>query len=116
MLSVTVDGGEIRRRRERSGMTPTGLAAAAECSTQTVTALECGRRQPSVKLLARIANVLGCEPPELFADAGRCGECGQTIPRDRPDDPVPGIPSPQLASASRPARAQAGHPGGEEAA
>lgn len=58
-------------REERDGMTQEDLAHAATISTQHLSAIERGRRNPSIVVTARIARALGMPLSELIARVER---------------------------------------------
>jgi transcriptional regulator with XRE-family HTH domain len=60
---------ELRRRRGAAGMSREELAFRVGRSFQSIGFYESGAVQPPVRILVRIAEVLGCEPGELFAEA-----------------------------------------------
>lgn len=51
-------GGELRRRRERAGLTQTELAARCDVQPSEISRLESGRRVPTVGALARVLDGL----------------------------------------------------------
>lgn len=57
---------DVRRFRERAGLTQQELAARSGITRQTVNALEAGRYAPSTLVALRIARVLGCRVEDLF--------------------------------------------------
>lgn len=59
---------EIRRRRERLGLSPTQAAKAAGWRTmQQWWDVENGRRKnPTIRVMVRIADVLGCKVDDLL--------------------------------------------------
>jgi transcriptional regulator with XRE-family HTH domain len=59
-------GTNVRRHRQRAGLTQEQLAFAAEIDLTYVGGIERGKRNPSVLVLARIAEALGTEPLELL--------------------------------------------------
>jgi transcriptional regulator with XRE-family HTH domain len=74
-------GAEIRRLRARRGLTQSDLAAISGVSQPNVSAIESGRRTPSVETFARL--VAGCGY-DLAASAG-----DEVIVLDRPADVAP---------------------------
>lgn len=56
----------VRRLRAKRGLTQERLAHEAELDLTYVGGIERGRRNPSVKVLGRIAKVLGVEPKHLL--------------------------------------------------
>ena len=59
-------GTNVRQRRQQAGLTQEQLAFAAEIDLTYVGGIERGKRNPSVLVLARIANALNTEPAELL--------------------------------------------------
>lgn len=55
----------IKQKREDMGITQEDLALACGISQGYVTAIECGRKNPSLPLAKQIADVLGCTVDEL---------------------------------------------------
>ncbi len=62
-----IDPQKARDLRESKDMSTRELARAAGISTETVYAIEHGKRQPSVTTLEKLANALGVEARDLFA-------------------------------------------------
>jgi molybdate-binding protein/DNA-binding XRE family transcriptional regulator len=87
---------ELRRFRERSGLTQRELAGRCGVSRQAINALEAGRYVPGTALALQLARVLGCRVEDLF----------------RLDDAEPAIEGAALAPSADPglARAPAGGP------
>ena len=56
----------MRKRRQERGLTQEQLAFAAEIDLTYVGGIERGKRNPSVVVLARIADALGTDPAELL--------------------------------------------------
>jgi transcriptional regulator with XRE-family HTH domain len=61
-----VVGTNVRRARQAAGLTQEQLALEARIDLTYAGGIERGRRNPSVKVLARIAEALGVEPAELI--------------------------------------------------
>jgi transcriptional regulator with XRE-family HTH domain len=59
-------GNNVRRARTAAKLTQEQLAFAAEIDLTYVGGIERGKRNPSVLVLARIAQALGIEPAELL--------------------------------------------------
>jgi DNA-binding XRE family transcriptional regulator len=59
-------GPELQRKRELAGLTRTKLAAGIDRSEQSVKAYERGAALPSVRIVAALADVLGCDAGDLF--------------------------------------------------
>jgi DNA-binding XRE family transcriptional regulator len=62
-----IDSQKIKSMRESKGMTTRGLAKEAGISTETIFAIEHGRRQPTVTTLDKIAKALDAEVKDLFS-------------------------------------------------
>ncbi len=58
---------KVRQLRESRGMTTRGLAKEAQISTETLHAIEHGRRQPQVRTLEKLAKALGVEVKDFFS-------------------------------------------------
>lgn len=56
----------MRRARQAAGLTQEQLALEAKIDLTYAGGIERGQRNPSVKVLARIAEALGVEPAELI--------------------------------------------------
>ena len=61
-----IDPQKVRQLRETKGMTTRQFASVAWISTETLHAVEHGRRQPSLRTLDKIAKALGVEARDLF--------------------------------------------------
>ena len=59
-------GTNVRKRRQAHGLSQEQLAFAAEIDLTYVGGIERGMRNPSVVVLARIAEALGVEPADLL--------------------------------------------------
>jgi transcriptional regulator with XRE-family HTH domain len=59
-------GTRIRQMRKRSGMSIEKLATAADLHPTYISAIELGKRNPSVGVIYRVALALGVEPTALF--------------------------------------------------
>ena len=55
----------IKQKREEMGITQEDLALACGVSQGFITAIECGRKNPSLPLAKQIATILGCTVDEL---------------------------------------------------
>ncbi|MDP8974690.1 MAG: helix-turn-helix transcriptional regulator [Actinomycetota bacterium] len=66
MMLTVIDPQKARQLRAARGMTTRGLAGAAGISTETLNAIEHGRRQPSVRTLGKIARALNVEVKDFF--------------------------------------------------
>lgn len=62
----SVVGTNVRRRRLARGLTQEQLAFEAKIDLTYVGGIERGRRNPSLMVLARIADALDCNPAELL--------------------------------------------------
>jgi len=60
-------GANIKLYRNACGLSQSKLAEQAGTATNYISAIEGGRRFPSVEILERIAFVLGIDTPELFS-------------------------------------------------
>ncbi len=67
MITIMIDPQKVRQLRESKGMTTRVFAREAGISTETLNAIEHGRRQPSMRTLSKIAKALGVEARDLFA-------------------------------------------------
>jgi transcriptional regulator with XRE-family HTH domain len=61
-------GGHVRRLRLERGLTQEDLAAASAIDLTYLGGIERGKRNPSLLVLARIANALGVRPSVLLED------------------------------------------------
>ncbi len=62
-----IDPQKFRSLRESKGMSTRSLAREAGVSTETIYSIEHGRRQPSVRTLAKIAGSLSVEVRDFFS-------------------------------------------------
>ena len=60
-------GTNIKIYRNARGLSQSKLAEKADTATNYISAIESGRRFPSVEILEKIASVLGIDTPELFS-------------------------------------------------
>ena len=60
-------GSNIKIYRQACGLSQSKLAERADTATNYISAIEAGRRFPSVEMLERIAFVLEIDTPELFS-------------------------------------------------
>lgn len=58
----------LRERRARSRLTQEKLAELAEVKVETISRIENGRSQPTVAMLWRLTQVLGCTVGEIVDD------------------------------------------------
>jgi len=63
---MDVDTRKVRKLRQQKGMTTRTLAREAGISTETLNAIEHGRRQVQVRTLQKLARALGVEVKDLF--------------------------------------------------
>ncbi|GIH69761.1 helix-turn-helix domain-containing protein [Sphaerimonospora thailandensis] len=70
-MSEISTGQMIRLQRERRGMSTTGLATQAGCTTRHIELIEQGKRTPSLPLLREIAKVLGVRSAVLLGENPR---------------------------------------------
>lgn len=61
-------GRAIKRRREEAGLSQEEFAERAEVHRTYVSQLERGLKSPSVRVLGKVAEALGCEAWELLRD------------------------------------------------
>jgi len=66
-----VVGQNVRRIRLERGISQEALAYDAEVDRSYLGALERGEKNPTVRLLARIAGVLECGVPDLVIDSDK---------------------------------------------
>jgi len=59
-------GENVKKAREHAGLTQVDLAKRLQASQRTITEIETGRREPSVRTLKKIALALGTTIQELF--------------------------------------------------
>lgn len=57
---------ELRRRRKAAGLTQEALANRADMDPAEIRRLESGKRDPGVRVLARLAKALETTPAELL--------------------------------------------------
>lgn len=68
-MARTFSGRRLRDARRAANLRPEQLALAVERSVFSVHSYECGRQQPPVDVLARIAEVLGRPVDDFLTDA-----------------------------------------------
>lgn len=61
-------GGNIRKLRKRRGLSQEELALDAGIDVTYLGGIERGRRNPSLLVIARLADVLGIHPAKLLQD------------------------------------------------
>jgi transcriptional regulator with XRE-family HTH domain len=62
----TLDPRKLRRLRMEAALSVTELARRSGCSPAHITMLEKDRHGPSLDLVARLTDVLGCTPKDLM--------------------------------------------------
>lgn len=67
---LVIVGKNIRRIRQRKGLTQEELAFESEIDLTYIGGIERGKRNPSLLLMARIAGALSVPLPKLFSDKG----------------------------------------------
>jgi transcriptional regulator with XRE-family HTH domain len=65
-----VDGARLKELRESQAFSVRDLAQEADISTDTITALEKGRRKAWPRNVRKLANALGVNPSELMKRSG----------------------------------------------
>jgi transcriptional regulator with XRE-family HTH domain len=63
-------GRNVRRERERRGMTQEDLAHAADVHPTQVSHIEAGKRSPRFMTIVKLASALGVKPGRLFDRIG----------------------------------------------
>lgn len=66
-MSVAL-GTQVRERRSKAGLSQRDLAAAIDVGAPYVSKIEAGRETPSVRVIARLAELFGCHPADIVAD------------------------------------------------
>ena len=66
-MAVMIHSSKIKELREARGMTTRAFAREAGISTETLNAVEHGKRQPSVRTLGKLARALGVEARDLLS-------------------------------------------------
>lgn len=59
-------GANVRRARQKAGLTQEQVALQADIDLTYMGGIERGRRNPTVLVLARLADALGVDPTELL--------------------------------------------------
>lgn len=67
MIIRMLDPQKFRQLRESKGMTTRALAKEASVSTETINAIEHGRRQPTVTTLTKLARALDADVRDFFS-------------------------------------------------
>jgi DNA-binding XRE family transcriptional regulator len=67
MIEGMIDPQKFKGIRESKGMTTRSLAKEASVSTETINAIEHGRRQPQVRTLDKLARALDVEVKDFFS-------------------------------------------------
>lgn len=70
-------GMRIRRRRRELGLSLAALGREVGATRGHLSNVERGRDAPSLGLLCRLAEALGCSPAELLGDERGGGACDQ---------------------------------------
>ena len=65
-----MDGARLKELRESQAFSVRDLAQEADISTDTITALEKGRRKAWPRNVRKLANALGVNPSELMKRSG----------------------------------------------
>lgn len=73
-LSAVLFGAELRRARDRAGLTQTELGVLAGLSKNGVYALEKGRRSPNLETILRLCEGLSLRPGELMDSVAEAWE------------------------------------------
>ena len=63
-------GGNLRRARQRAGLTQAELSSAATLDRAAISRIECGERAPDLSTLLRMCAALDIEPAALLHDIG----------------------------------------------
>ena len=63
-------GASVRRRREELDLTQEGLGFRADLDRTYVSGIERGVRNPTLKIIGRLAKALAIKPSKLLAAAG----------------------------------------------
>ena len=61
---------DLKKVRQGNGLTQTALAEAAGVVRQTISNIECGINAPSVDLAKKLAEILGLNWTDFFAEEG----------------------------------------------
>jgi transcriptional regulator with XRE-family HTH domain len=69
--SCAAFGAAVRARRERLGLSQEEFAHRADLERSYVSGIERGYRNPTLKVLVRLAEALGTKPSKLLAGAGQ---------------------------------------------
>ena len=67
MIQIMIDPQKFKEIRESKGMTTRALAKEASVSTETINAIEHGRRQPQVRTLDKLARALDVGVKDFFS-------------------------------------------------
>jgi len=59
-------GGNVRRLRQRLGLSQEELSFRAKIDPTYLRGIEAGRRNPSLMVMARLADALAAKPTDLF--------------------------------------------------
>lgn len=66
IFGMGINPQKFKKLRESRGMSTRTLAREAEVSTETIYAIEHGKRQPSVTTLTKLAHALDVEVKDFF--------------------------------------------------
>lgn len=65
-LPAATFGSNLRRARQRAGLSQEALADAAGVHRNTIPPLESDQQEPRLGTILRLARALGCDPAELI--------------------------------------------------
>lgn len=68
--ALAIVAANVRRLRQERSLTQDALAERASMDASELRRIESARREPGVRVLARLANGLGVHPGELFDGVG----------------------------------------------
>ncbi|GAA3715686.1 helix-turn-helix transcriptional regulator [Sphingomonas cynarae] len=66
---IKILAGNVRRLRVEQKLTQEQLAYDAEIDVTYLRGIEGGRRNPSVRVIGRLASILGCHPGKLLDES-----------------------------------------------
>ncbi|HEY8304907.1 MAG TPA: helix-turn-helix transcriptional regulator [Solirubrobacteraceae bacterium] len=72
---IVAFGRNLRRARDRAGLTQAQLSSAAPLDRAAISRLECGERAPDMATLLRLCAALGVKPGDLLREVG----AGETV-------------------------------------
>lgn len=93
MASTRSFGSAVRRHRELLRISQEDLASRADLDRTYVSGIERGARNPTLKIIDRIARALGVEPEVIFATAREIGEQEADAAPEPSDERSPRTPS-----------------------